>query len=180
MALAASLADLKAHLNMTEAGDSAGRDQELTMMLGAATRMVEKRCGPVSVKTFTEYFDHPSIILSHQPVIEVISVTPSGGVDVAGTEAVRRLNTAAGVVDLARAWCGGTITYTAGRTEVPENLKTATLIIAAHLWETQRGATARPGMGGGELAEAVPGRGYALPNAAEELIAPDADGPAVA
>lgn len=181
--LGASLAELKAELNMTAAKDSPERDRELRQKLASATRMVEKRCGPVSVKDFTQSFRACSVVLDYRPVVSITSVTPLGGVALSSADAVRRLDAEAGIVELTAAATragGGTIVYRAGRTAIPANLKDATLVIAKHLWETQRGVSARPGMGGDEMADAVVGVGWALPNRARELMDPDSDGPAVA
>lgn len=179
--LAASLDELKAHLNMTSATDSVGRDMELRKMLAAATRMVEARCGPVSVKTFTEPYGRSPMALANRPVVSITTVTPRGGVAEDGATAVDVWDATTGVVELAAGSIGGgTIVYRAGRTEIPENLQEAALIIAAHLWTTQRGVSARPGLGGDDMATPIAGLGYALPNRAEELMAPDAYPPAVA
>jgi hypothetical protein len=61
-----------------------------------------------------------------------------------------------------------TVEYTIGRDPVPENLWEATLVTAAHLWETQRGPILAPQLGGGP--QQRPARGFALPNRARELI----------
>jgi hypothetical protein len=63
------------------------------------------------------------------------------------------------------------VTYVAGATEVPEHVQTATAIVAAHLWTTQRPPTpAVPGFGGAESVAVTPGRGYLIPNQAAQLL----------
>jgi hypothetical protein len=62
------------------------------------------------------------------------------------------------------------ITYVAGwGTTAPAAFNLAGRIILQHLWETQHGPSARPGMGGEELAT-LPGWGYAIPSRAAELL----------
>lgn len=58
-------------------------------------------------------------------------------------------------------------------TAVPPEVKLATLIIAEHLWETQRGdGNVRPGVGGGNDEDSlVRSRGYLIPHRAAQLLA---------
>jgi hypothetical protein len=72
-----------------------------------------------------------------------------------------------------------TVTYTSGRADLPAAIRLAVLIIAEHLFETQRrpGFTHRrpAGFGG---ADGIPdatnpvGTGYAIPSRAQELLQP--------
>jgi hypothetical protein len=61
-------------------------------------------------------------------------------------------------------------------------IREAILIIAAHLWETQRGTSPSAlSLQGADIGDAVsPGLGYAIPNRARELLEPYALGPVVA
>jgi hypothetical protein len=68
------------------------------------------------------------------------------------------------------------VEYTAGRSDVPASIRLGVLIVAAHLWETQR----RPGFtsatpagfgGSGDIPDVPVGRGFAIPARAEELFA---------
>jgi hypothetical protein len=64
-----------------------------------------------------------------------------------------------------------TVTYTSGRDDLPAAIRLAVLVIAEHLWETQRGA-APVGPLSADDTFATPGLGYAIPNRALELLAP--------
>lgn len=56
-------------------------------------------------------------------------------------------------------------------TAVPSEATLATLIIADHLWETQRGASAHPGLDEDTDTVAQMRRGFAIPRRAEHLLA---------
>ena len=72
------------------------------------------------------------------------------------------------------------VTYQAGRDPVPEDVKTAMLIIVGHLWDTQRGRSgSRAGVMGLDDDAPIGGdasylvlQGYALPRRAMELLRP--------
>jgi hypothetical protein len=70
-------------------------------------------------------------------------------------------------------WFRGTytVTYTSGRADLPAAIRLAVLVIAEHLWETQRGA-APVGPLSGDDTFPTPGLGFAIPNRALELLAP--------
>ena len=62
------------------------------------------------------------------------------------------------------------ITYTAGwGVTVPAAFASAARIIVRHMWDTQRGVTAAPMLGGDETAT-IPGFGFAIPARAIELL----------
>jgi hypothetical protein len=62
------------------------------------------------------------------------------------------------------------VTYVAGwGTAVPAAFNLAARIIVKHLWDTQRGVTPAPMMGGDEVVS-LPGWGYAIPERAAELL----------
>jgi hypothetical protein len=160
-----SLVDLKSHLNMTSTSD----DDELQLVLDAAERVVEEIAGPRSPDTVTETVTvvGGTAILSRRPTGPVLS----GGIAVGGV-----VDGPAGLVT----GLGGnyglatrrlTVTYPVGSDDVPPEVFMACLIIAAHLWETQRGA-APVGPLSGDDAFPTPGLGFAIPNRALELLAP--------
>lgn len=67
------------------------------------------------------------------------------------------------------------ITYEAGHMDVPDNLNLATRVVVQHLWSTQRGAMGRGIRDRSALDTSfdnlnAAGRGYAIPNAALELL----------
>lgn len=70
-------------------------------------------------------------------------------------------------VDAANEWVATKVTGTSA----PSAVKLATLILVAHLWETQRGPASSPLAGDDQIV--VAGWGYAIPNRVKELIAPD-------
>ena len=68
-----------------------------------------------------------------------------------------------------------TVTYVAGwGVSVPAAFNSFGRIVLQHLWDTQRGPAAMP-MGGGDMVT-VPGFGFAIPNAAAELLDGSMDG----
>lgn len=171
---------LRAHLNMA----STIHDAELTLHLTAATIAVEGRVGPVVARAFTG--NHAAgngvLVVTQRPLVSVQSVTAADGTAYL-TADVR--THPAGLIfrDGPHCFWPGRydVAYTAGRAEVPENLSVAVLIVAAHLWETQRGAMARGrtlgDMGDGGQATAMAMlRGFALPRRALELLQPDEPG----
>jgi len=168
-----SLAEARAHLNM-QPGETSD-DDELRGYIAAATRAVERQLGRTVVRrTVTDRF-HLSgadrqVLLRTVPVLSLTSVVSadtsttwnvsdlepdveSGLVTVVSGPALT------GVVD---------ITYQAGMAIIPDDFRLAGKIIIGHLWETQRGA-----MGvqlGGENEPWMPGRGFAIPRRALELL----------
>ena len=152
-------------------GDDARR---ATQHLDAATSVVRSRCGLPPADEHVHRV-HPSGRTLVLPVwgdgLSVIEIRDPAGVVVAMDAGLSRLSSGVVGVPVARpgAW---TVKVAADASPVPEELALATLIIAAHLWETQRGTSARPQAfpGGGE--ERPSGMGYAIPNRAAELMAP--------
>lgn len=133
-------------------------------MLLAATQSVEARCGAMEPRTTTAVVEshYDELYLPEWPVISVTSVD---GVTVDPSVSLT----------FGRRWTPAkyTVEYRVGRDPVPDDLRLATLIIAAHLWETQRGpvgvTTQFTGVQGGTV---VMPRGFALPNRALELMDP--------
>lgn len=124
-----TLAEAKAHLNIT----GTAHDAELPVFMEAATAPIEQHVGPVVVRTVTTTGQHGTTILE-APVASLTSVT-NGGVTVPATGYV--LDADSGLI--VGRLNGATITYTAGRSPVPEAIRLAALIVLARLWETQRG-----------------------------------------
>lgn len=178
-----SLADAKAHLNIT----SSGQDDELRGWMESVTAAIEFFTGPVVVREVVE--DHDvlcvrALALRQPPVLALTAVAPilSGGssYDAAGFS----VDGGSGVV---RLLAGGTmtgpvrVTYTAGRRVVPAAITAAAKIILQHLWRTQQGP-GRPqtGVGDFDVTEPMPGLGYAIPNRALQLLDPYRQPPGVA
>jgi hypothetical protein len=163
-ALVASMEELKAHLNRTDLAD----DIELRTHLAAATDWAEETIGgPVSPTSFTETHCDvvDEVIPRRRPLISVTSITPYLGT--ALTSDAYRADTDLGVIFL-RYSVGYeyTLVYRAGLTVVPERVKLAGLIVAAHLWETQNGFAGR--RNADDFVSS--GLGYAIPRRAADLI----------
>jgi hypothetical protein len=166
----ASPAALKAQLNMTGTAD----DDELRLYLEAATGVVERYLKRAVVRrTFTERHTvgHGKLILNWTPVVSLTSVETTDGVttwDVSGL-----VVSAAGVVTTATGSISGEVeaVYVAGDAVVVAEWTLAGLIIAQHLWETQRGQAGGPFAGGLDTPGAgITSFGYLIPNRAKELL----------
>ena len=176
-----SLDDLKAHLNITDSDN----DDELLGMLDAAVDVAESIVGPLAGDTVTEThygLSSDVLVLRQVPVAALVSVSGRLWPGAAVTSYLLsdyELDGALGTLRLVSGYrfAGDvTVTYTTGR-ETPAAVWLAVLIIAAHLWETQRGAAPV-----GPLSTddgTVSGLGFAIPNRARELLAPFAYGPRV-
>lgn len=167
---AVTLAELKPHL--TQGASTAhldGQEAELQSILDAAEQHVERMVGPLTVTSVAdEVHTGPGpLLLRRYPVVSVTSAT-SGGAVVSDLD----LDAGAGLLYGTFSWAHRSVkvSYTAGRSVVPADLKMAVLIIAAHLWQTQRVPGRSPGMAGSET-DGAP-RGFAIPNRAVELMAP--------
>jgi hypothetical protein len=158
------LAQVKAHLNMT-ATDSA-RDEELKLMIAAATAKIEDRCGSVARRTVTNERHSGGcevIYLRQSPAQSLTSVTPvAGGTPI--TVNLLDLDPDTGRV----AYLDGFTwfpyglyywTYVAGMSVVPAGLQLAALNFIKGSWETQRGAAGLPLQGGPDEYAVQPGMG---------------------
>ncbi len=148
-----TLADLKAHLNIT----TTAQDGELQSMLDRAIAAVAREVGPLWTETVTERHDggSGSILLKRMPVLTVTSAAYADGTPI--STAGSYLDTDSGVLYLAstttsRSGYGGpnvVVTYTSGRETLPADLVLAVLERAAYFWESQRGGgSARPAFPG--------------------------------
>lgn len=171
-----SLVDLKAHLNM-DLSDSSN-DEELRGFIEAATLVVERhRREAVVRRTVVETLWvnnlglHPSV----QPVQSITSAVSTLSTATWNPAELRLYPT--GVLQAMpytlRLWGEVTLTYVAGYAVVPANFTLAALIIAAHLWSSQRSGTLIPSQMGARfddssLSPSV--SGYAIPNRALELL----------
>jgi hypothetical protein len=174
-----SLADARAQLNMgpTETAD----DDELRGFISAATGAVERALGRVVVRrTVTDRFDvggaTTQVLLRNVPVLSLTSAISTDGATT-WTVGNLRVDGETGLVTVtAGAPLAGSVafTYQAGLPIVPEDYRLAGLIIIQHLWETQRGT-----MGvqlGGDSEPYMPGRSFAIPRRALELLDPPLPG----
>jgi hypothetical protein len=162
------LGRLAAHINMPGVPTDEGQRGELEMHLRAAVEVVEAACGALLAREVTALVParRGGVLLPVGPVLELLEVT-----DVASGAAVTAAMDDVGF--LVPAWIGHVgplrVRLRIGRDPVPDSLVLATLIIASHLWETQRGRSARPGILGPDEV-AVP-QGFAVPNRALQLMA---------
>jgi hypothetical protein len=163
----ATLPDVKAHTNKTTAVD----DGELTLMLDAAEDVVRPLVGSFAPVTVTERVavTGGTVLLSRVPT-GAVTLTDADGTAVTGfvTSAEARV-----LYDVSTWRSHLTASYPAGPGTVPAAVTLATAIIAAHLWETQRGtspsalALQQPDADPGAV---VVGAGHAIPDRAKELL----------
>lgn len=151
-------------------------DPELAAYVSATTAAVEHHVGPVLARDVTEvHRSGPVLALDQAPALSLTSVTPvlSGGTGHPITDL--DLDPPTGIVRrLDGGWFVGPlrVEYQAGRADVPPHIGLAARIILQHLWSTQRGMRGAPRIGGMADTLGVPGSGYAIPNAALELLGP--------
>lgn len=170
-----TLDEVKAQINVPLADTS--HDTELTRFQRAAQEHVESLVGPVVPRAMTETVraSGETVCLSHSPVVSVESLT------VNGQAVTYTLNGPAGLLTGVTAVGDLSVSYTAGRSPVPEAIRVAALIIAEHLWKTQLGNQPTTGVYPAEDELNVSaGFGYAIPNRALELLRPYMLAPAVA
>lgn len=174
------LDSLKAQLNIDETNTT--DDVELQLYADASANVVEDYTGLVfDSKTFSEEFKagHCSVhwVPSHKPVTSLTSVTGIGTGEVWDISDV--------LID-GDLWFFNVplhgvvkIEYMAGGATATPKYKLAALIIAQHLWETQRGNMP---MVGADLQDTLSnsaagaGMGFAIPNRALELLGPPMPG----
>lgn len=164
------LADLKTHLNIT----GSSNDGELQDMLDAAEEWVAEQTGvPLAggSLTFSVYASDGVLVLPTTTAVAVVSVTGPDGL--AAAVDTRRTNLPSGIVTVRSPLCGTYAVTVTAPTAPLAGLVLSTLIIAAHLWETQRGtAPSALSLQGTDLDAPIPGFGYAIPNRARELLLP--------
>lgn len=168
-----SLADAKAHLNLT----TATHDDELREYLEAATEIVESYVGPIVKRTHTARVSggRCGIALPHTQVVEVTAVTLVSDGSSPLTLSDLSVDSPSGVVTFKN---GGSFpsgpmdfAYTVGRTFVKANWTLAAKIIVKHNWETQLGSL--PSIQGDSPGYVVSGAGYLVPFRAVSLLTPD-------
>lgn len=178
-----SLEDAKTQLNIT----TTATDGEIRDMLAAVSACVDYFCGPVAPRTLVEvhgrrYQGSWELVVDQPPVISVTSIISQVAGGQSYLPADVTLIPDSGVISLA---AGGyfygrlTVAYIAGRLIIPPALNLAGRLILQHMWKTQRGPAARPGLGGDDT-QLVPGLGYSIPNRAVELMQTSPRPPALA
>lgn len=173
-----TLAEAKAQLNIT----SSGNDVELEAYINGVTTAIEAHVGPVEARGVVEQHETPSagarvLVLHQTPVLSLTSVMPVLTEGTAYEVASLVLDPATGAV---RRLDGGrlqgplSVSYQAGRSEVPPTINLAARLMLQHLWRTQRGSARGPVIAGGDdydVNEPIVGWGYAIPNRVLELLA---------
>lgn len=172
-----TVAEVKTH--MDKAGGTVD-DVEMSGFVASACQMIRERIGEVSA--VTAVVEHCTrrdvIVLEHRPVISItkverlpgLALVPPGdaGTGVAGWV----LESLEGILRHTHCWPGSVrVTYQAGRTPLPGNVRLAGLELAAHLWRSSQlnsGGT-RPAFGDSETPVMV-GSAYALPIRVRELL----------
>lgn len=169
MALVATLAEFKTHLNRGDATD----DTELTFFLTAASQWVEYTIGgPLDVQAFTEihWVSGATIVPRKRPVVSVTSITPDQGSALSSSSYF--INAGTNTIEfrygVTRNW--HTLVYTAGLSSILDRQKLAGLEVARHLWLVQNGTAGR---GFPEDDLMMTSMGFAVPRRAAELLQAD-------
>lgn len=179
-----TLSDLKTHLDITTSED----DAELSDILDAAVGVVENIVGPIAPRPVTEIHyavSGPTLVTRRAPVSSLTDLSTRlypglGWTDQSVGDYV--LDGDTGVIRTATGYMirgDVTITYRAGYDTCPAAVSLATLIIAAQLWETQRGADPLPANSTDDMASANVGFAPAIPDRAKTLLEPYALAPMV-
>jgi uncharacterized phiE125 gp8 family phage protein len=166
--------DLKAHVGLPS--DVTDQDGELADMLDAAIEMVAAIVGPLTSETVTEVHTVNSgrLILRRMPASSLTAITARHSLtdSLPLTVEEYELDPATGIVTALngnRFYGTYVVEYAAGAADLPASVRLAILIVAAHLFETQR----VPGVNRfGSPEDPAVSRGFALPNRAVELLAP--------
>ena len=170
------LSDLAEHLNLRGGVPTEDAKKiEMQRMLDAAIERIEAVCGPLESREVTERIDvtRGTGLVDTWPVVRLVSArvaprvwasvsTPTAAV-VAGVDQDGILHCQYGFTGTVLA------VLEVGRSPVPRVLAEACLILAAHLYETQRVAGGASGPGGGETVVLA---GFAIPRRAAELMKP--------
>lgn len=163
-----SLADAKAQLNIA----STTYDDEISGFIRSVTAVCERYVGSLGRKSYTErHAGGRVIVLLHAPVLTVTSITPVRSGATAPDLGDLDVDSATGII---RHLCGRIsgpvmVTYTAGRVDIPPNVRQAALLIIQHMWETQRGASGSVRVGGADEAF-DPRQTFSIPRRAQELL----------
>jgi uncharacterized phiE125 gp8 family phage protein len=188
VAQAVTLDDVKLFLGVTRNID----DSELVATLDDAVSAIEDVIGRLSPATVVEQFDShgPAIVLSKTPVVSVdsVSIEPWLGATPVDDTAAWRLNSTTGI--LRRQLTGGTlpfygrgsiftVTYRAGRTNVPDAVNRAILMQVKSMWTPQRGAMPLPA-GGDQPPQMYAGAAGFLGPGVMELLTPHLPPPGAA
>lgn len=174
-------AELKDKLNKT----AATPDAEFALYVETACEMIRDRMGEISpveaLETVYPRRTTDAVVLSHTPVISIVSVTDAYTGLALPTHVASPLvdgwflESVEGIVRHSLRWprAGVIFEYIAGRTPVPPNYKMAALDLGAHLWKgsQQNSAGGRPVVG--QEGVVVPGSSWALPYSVRQTLGLD-------
>ncbi|MFF9625444.1 head-tail connector protein [Streptomyces griseosporeus] len=171
-----TLAEAKAQLDI----ESTNHDTELQLYVNSLDAVIEGYVGVVEQREFTDTVTGggPALAVLHPPLVSVTALSGPATASLAYPADTLTVNGPAGIIgrlDGGHFPAGSyTVTYTAGRAEIPPTVKLAALILLQHLWRTQYGATRVP-VGGADdwsVTDPIPGFGYAVPNRVLQLLEP--------
>lgn len=168
-----SLDDLKAEIGSTPVSDAT-----LQAYLDTAREQIEYEIGPVVGDSVTETLivgADGTLFLSTAPVAEVTAMSQAGTA-LAPTYVVRA---AAGLVKCLPPRATVTVTYSTGRADVPESVRRAQVIIVKQLMDRDAGSVPTDYRSTDEPVMTAY-TGFAIPEAAKQLLAPYRLGPVVA
>jgi hypothetical protein len=196
------LQSVKAHLNMIPTDTS--QDAELLGFILAATPIIRDIIGPILPESHVQFFDGgvETISLPWQPVIAIQSIYEYYGLSsflLTEQQLGQQMNAFAFTVDyvtgqVTRRTFGGQAakfaigdknvkaTWTAGRTDIPYNVRLGALELIRHNWQmTQQGGRGRmrSSVGGGGDEMSVP-IGFAVPDRVVEMLGPHRRPPGIA
>ena len=171
-----TLADAKTHLNIP--ATSTTHDDELQYFVDAACVVIAKLAGEVLQRDVTEIVRQRggvcSLMLAARPVVSVTTMTSIRDGAAYDVTALYVDNPLAGIVRRTDggAVTGGpwTVTYVAGRADVPANIGLAARILVQHLWETQRGGSMTAPRLDVEAVDSIPGLWFAIPDKVKQLL----------
>lgn len=177
------LADGKDALNIPQS--NTGSDTEIQAYIATIGACLERMTGgPLVNRSITERAELTAsftvLQVRQRPLVSVTSIVSAASGQALDISAGLDLDVNAGTIrrKLGYPFYGPyftwlpamLVTYVAGwGVTVPAAFNTAGRIILQHLWTTQHGPSARPAMGAEDLVT-VPGFGFAIPQAAAELL----------
>jgi uncharacterized phiE125 gp8 family phage protein len=152
------------------------RDDDLRELMEAATEIVEDHTGRTVVpRTYSEIVrgNGSTVVLSHTPVVSVASVTSLDGTTTWDpSELVVDANSGVAYATSTALHGPMVVTYSAGAGQIPNRYRRAALIIVEHLfaWERPLRKDAMTNSYDTSMGETFRGAGFAIPNAALELL----------
>lgn len=182
-----TLAEVKTHLDLT---GTSSHDDELLLLIAAATPVIEELVGPVTPRVETEvryYSGGPVVRLRKRPILSVTTVA-------VGTTAILAYTPEAGgyEIDLATGVLrlpylgyvspGGRlqVVYTAGRAAVTPNIRKAALTWIGYWWSREHGGSETYLPQDGIGVAAGPMGIQAFERQLRHILGPDLRGPRVA